>query len=179
VRDALSCCFAVNIPSGAQRAVAAAVDPKCSNRRNGFGLSSDDVSRGIRRLEEDLAIYYRLGLRTNLRIMICLLAEAYFVAAEYERGRQKVDLAIDTSAEIGDRWCLPRIHTVQAQLLRASGEIGAAEASLRKAVDIPWRRKLVVRRAHERPHRSLLRRLMRRGSPLKSRWYGYQEEYVF
>src|SRR4029077_17900089 len=53
-----------------------------------------------------------------------------------ERGIQQVNLAIDTSAEIGDRWCLPRIRTVQAQLLLASGEIGAAEASLRKAVDI-------------------------------------------
>jgi hypothetical protein len=31
---------------------------------------------------------------------------------------------------------LPRIHTIQAQLLRASGEINAAEGSLRKAVDI-------------------------------------------
>ncbi len=31
---------------------------------------------------------------------------------------------------------MPRIHTVQAQLLRASDEIDAAEASLRKAVDI-------------------------------------------
>jgi hypothetical protein len=68
--------------------------------------------------------------------MICLLAEAYFLAGEYQRGIQQVNLAIETSAEIGDRWCLPRIHTVQAQLLRASDEIDAAEASLRKAVDI-------------------------------------------
>ena len=64
-------------------------------------------------------MYNRLGLRTNLCIMICLLAEAYFVAGEYERGIQQINLAIDTSAEIGDRWCLPRIHTIQAQLLRA------------------------------------------------------------
>ena len=99
-------------------------------------VHTDNISRGIQCLEEGLAMYNRLGLRTNLCLMICLLAEAYFVAGEYERGIQQVNLAIDTSAEIGDRWCLPRIHTVQAQLLRASGEIDAAEASLRKAVDI-------------------------------------------
>ena len=99
-------------------------------------VHTDNISRGIRCLEEGLAMYNRLGLRTNLCLMICLLAEAYFVAGEYEKGIQQVNLAIDTSAEIGDRWCLPRIHTVQAQLLRASGEIDAAEASLRKAVDI-------------------------------------------
>ena len=97
---------------------------------------TDNISHGIRRLEDGLAMYNRLGLRTNLCLMICLLAEAYFVAGEYQRGIQQVNLAIDTSAEIGDRWCLPRIHTVQAQLLRASDEIDAAEASLRKAVDI-------------------------------------------
>ena len=31
---------------------------------------------------------------------------------------------------------MPRIHTIQAQLLRASGEIDAAEASLRTAIEI-------------------------------------------
>ena len=80
---------------------------------------TDDVSRGIRCLKEGLAMYNRLGLRTNLCIMICLLAETYFMAGEYERGIQQVNLAIDTSSEIGDRWCLPRIHTIRAQLLQA------------------------------------------------------------
>jgi predicted ATPase len=97
---------------------------------------TDNVSRGIRCLEEGLALYNRLGLRTNLCIIICLLAEAYFLAGQYERGMQQINLAIDTSTEIGDRWCLPRIHSVQAQLLQTCGEIDAAEASLRKAVDI-------------------------------------------
>src|ERR1700756_2485701 len=63
---------------------------------------TDDVSGGIRGLEEGLAMYNRLGLRTNLCIMICLLAETYFMAGEYQRGIQQVNLAIETSAEIGD-----------------------------------------------------------------------------
>ena len=54
---------------------------------------SDNISRGIRCLEEGLAMYNRLGLRTNLCLMICLLAEAYFVAGEYERGIQRVNLS--------------------------------------------------------------------------------------
>jgi hypothetical protein len=49
---------------------------------------------------------------------------------------EQANLAIATSSEMGDRWCLPRIHTIQAQLLRAQGEIDAAEANLRKAVEI-------------------------------------------
>src|SRR5262249_17142176 len=34
---------------------------------------TDDVSGGIRRLEEGLAIYSHLGLRSNLCLMLCLL----------------------------------------------------------------------------------------------------------
>ena len=41
---------------------------------------TDDVSGGIQRLEEGLAKYNRLGVRTNLCLMICLLAETYFMA---------------------------------------------------------------------------------------------------
>jgi class 3 adenylate cyclase/predicted ATPase len=97
---------------------------------------TDDVSGGIRRLEEGLAMYNRLGLRTNLCIMICLLAETYFMAGQYDKGMQQVNLAIDTSSEIGDRWCLPRIHTVRARLLETLHQADAAEASLRMAVEI-------------------------------------------
>ena len=74
-------------------------------------------------------MYRRLGLRTNLCIMICLLAETYFMAGQYEKGMQQANLAIDTSSEIGDRWCLPRIHTIRARLLQTFREIDAAEAS--------------------------------------------------
>jgi predicted ATPase len=97
---------------------------------------TDDVSGGIRRMEEGLAMYNRLGLRTNLCMMICLLAETYFLAGQYEKGMQQVSLAIDTSSEIGERWCLPRIHTIRARLLRTFGQVDAAEASLRMAVEI-------------------------------------------
>jgi len=49
---------------------------------------------------------------------------------------KQVNLAIDTSSEIGDRWCLPRIHAIRARLLQTFGEVDAAEASLRMAVEI-------------------------------------------
>jgi class 3 adenylate cyclase/predicted ATPase len=97
---------------------------------------TDDVSGGIQRLEEGLAMYNRIGLRTNQCIMICLLAETYFMAGQYEKAMQQVSLAINTSSEIGERWCLPRIHTIRARLLQTFGQVDAAEASLRMAVEI-------------------------------------------
>jgi predicted ATPase len=97
---------------------------------------TEDVSRGIRRLEEGLAMYNRLGVRLNLCLMICLLGETYFMAGQYEKGMEQANLAIATSSEIGDRWCLPRIHTIRARLLQTFGKVDEAEASLQTALDI-------------------------------------------
>ena len=91
---------------------------------------TEDVSRGIRRLEEGLAMYNRLGVRSNLCLTICLLAETYFMAGQYEKGMEQANLAIATSSEIGDRWCLPRIHMIRARLLQTFRQVDAAEASL-------------------------------------------------
>ena len=50
---------------------------------------------------------------------------------------EKADLAIATSSEIGDRWCLPRIHLVRGQLLQqTSDDPDSAEESLRVAVEV-------------------------------------------
>jgi predicted ATPase len=49
---------------------------------------------------------------------------------------EQADLAIATSAELGDRWCLPRIHMVRAQLLQMYCKVAEAEASLQTAVEI-------------------------------------------
>jgi tetratricopeptide (TPR) repeat protein len=97
---------------------------------------TEDVSRGIRRLEEGLAMYNRLGVRLNLCLMICLLGETYFMAGQYEKGMEQANLAIATSSEIGDRWCLPRIHTIRARLLQTFGKVDEAETSMQTALDI-------------------------------------------
>ena len=97
---------------------------------------TEDVNRGIRRLEEGLAMYNRLGARVNLCLMICLLAETYFMAGQYEKGMEQANLAIATSSEIGDRWCLPRIHTIRARLIQTLRKVDEAEASLQRALDI-------------------------------------------
>ena len=97
---------------------------------------TEDVSHGIRRLEEGLAMYNRLGVRSNLCLTICLLAETYFMAGQYEKAMEQANLAIATSSEIGDLWCLPRIHTIRGRLLQTFCQVDAAEVSLRMAVDI-------------------------------------------
>jgi class 3 adenylate cyclase/tetratricopeptide (TPR) repeat protein len=95
-----------------------------------------DVSRGIRLLEDGFAMYNRLGVRNNLCLIICLLAETYFMAGQHEKGMEQASVAIATSSEIGDRWCLPRIYTIRGRLLQTLRKIDAAEANLRMAVDI-------------------------------------------
>jgi predicted ATPase len=97
---------------------------------------TDDVSGGIQRLEEGLAKYNRLGVRTNLCLMICLLAETYFTARQYDKAMEQANLAIATSSQIGDRWCLPRIYTIRARLLQTFRKVDEADASLQTALDI-------------------------------------------
>ena len=97
---------------------------------------TDDVSGGIHRLEEGLAKYNLLGVRTNLCLMICLLAETYFMATQYDKAMEQANLAIATSSQIGDRWCLPRIYTIRARLLQTFRKVDEADASLQTALDI-------------------------------------------
>jgi predicted ATPase len=50
---------------------------------------------------------------------------------------EQANRALAASAEIGDRWCLPRIYMAHARLLQqASVSAEAAEASLRKALEV-------------------------------------------
>jgi class 3 adenylate cyclase/tetratricopeptide (TPR) repeat protein len=96
----------------------------------------DDI-QGLRLLEEGLAAYSRLGTRNNLTLAICLSAETLFMAKRHEKGMEQVNLAIATSSEIGDRWCLPRINMIRARILKETcPNVDAAEASLRMAIDV-------------------------------------------
>src|SRR5262249_1916668 len=97
---------------------------------------TEDVRRGIRQVEEGIALCNQLGLRSGLCLIICLLAETYFLADKYKAALEQTELAITTSSELGDRWCLPRIHMVRARILKAVGQSDVSEASLRMAVDI-------------------------------------------
>src|SRR5215831_1547818 len=99
-----------------------------------------DVAQGVRCLEEGLVAFNRLGLRSNLCLAICLLAETYFTSGRYESGMEQANRALAASSGIGDRWCLPRIYMAHARLLQqASPNAEAAEASLRKALEVAER----------------------------------------
>jgi class 3 adenylate cyclase/tetratricopeptide (TPR) repeat protein len=49
-----------------------------------------DVARGVQCLEEALAVFKRLGLRSNLCLAICLFAETYFTGGRYESAMDQV-----------------------------------------------------------------------------------------
>ena len=97
---------------------------------------TDDVSRGLRCLKEGLALYDQVGLRIHLCLPICLLAEAYLKSEQYQKGMEQANLAMAISSEIGDRWCLPRLHTIRGRLFQTLGQGDAAETSLKMAVDV-------------------------------------------
>jgi predicted ATPase len=96
-----------------------------------------DVAQGVQHLEEGLVAFSQLGLRSNLCLAICLLAETYLAGGRNESGMEQANRALAASSEIGDRWCLPRIYMTHARLLQqASPKASAAGASLRKALEV-------------------------------------------
>ena len=97
-----------------------------------------DDAQGLRLLEEGLAGYDRLGARNNLTLAICCLsAETLLVAKQHEKAMEQVNLAISTSSQVRDRWCLPRINMIRARILQETcSNMDAAEASLREAIDV-------------------------------------------
>jgi predicted ATPase len=96
-----------------------------------------DVAQGVQYLEEALAVFKGLGLRSNQCLAICLLAETYFTGGRYETAMDQVNQAITTSSEIGDRWCLPLIYMTHARLLQQTyPKADTAEASLRRALEV-------------------------------------------
>jgi predicted ATPase len=58
------------------------------------------------------------------------------MASYQHQAQERANLAIATSSEIGDRWCLPRIHAVRAHLHNTFRAIEKAEASLLEAIEI-------------------------------------------
>ena len=96
-----------------------------------------DVAQGVQYLEEGLAAFNQLGLRSNLTLALCLLAETHLTGGSYESSMAQLNRAITTSSEIGDRWCLPLIYMTNARLLQqASPNSDTAEASLRRALEV-------------------------------------------
>ena len=97
---------------------------------------ANDALAGIQRVDQGVTKFNQLGIRTNLCLMMCLSAETYFKAKQYDQALERANLAIATSSEIGDRWCLPRIHAVRAHLHHTFRAIEKAEASLLAAIEI-------------------------------------------
>jgi class 3 adenylate cyclase/predicted ATPase len=97
---------------------------------------ADDALAGIQSVEQGLTKFNQLGVRTNLCLMMCLSAETYFKAKQYDQAVERANLAITNSSEIGDRWCLPRIHAVKAHLHDTFHAIEKAEGSLLAAIEI-------------------------------------------
>ena len=105
----------------------------------GWALArTGEVADGVRRLEEGLAVWNRLGARSYLPRGHCLLAEARLLEERYGDGLEQVARALAVAAETGEQWCAARLHQLRAELvLQAHGRNDeAVETSLRAAIDI-------------------------------------------
>jgi predicted ATPase len=59
------------------------------------------------------------------------------VAKHYEKAMEQVNLAISTSSQVRDRWCLPRINMIRARIFQETcSNMDAAEVSLREAIAV-------------------------------------------
>jgi predicted ATPase/class 3 adenylate cyclase len=105
----------------------------------GWALArTGEVADGVRRLEEGLSVWNRLGARSYLPRGRCLLAEARLLEGRHREGLEQVALALATAAETGEQWCTARLHQLRAQLLlQEHGRSDeAVETSLQAAIDI-------------------------------------------
>jgi predicted ATPase len=104
----------------------------------GWALArTGEVTEGTQRLAEGLNAWTRLGARANLPSWLCMLAESYLLGRRYVEGLEQVAQALAVAEETGEKWYLPGLHHLRAELLQAQGRnADGAEASLRTAVDI-------------------------------------------
>jgi class 3 adenylate cyclase/tetratricopeptide (TPR) repeat protein len=103
----------------------------------GWALAlSGHVAEGVSKLEEGVATWSRLGIRSHLASAMCLLAEAYLQGERYQDAMHQADLALRTATEINDDRCVPRSYILRASVLLQFGRcnIEAAEANLQKAI---------------------------------------------
>ena len=98
---------------------------------------SKDAAEGIRCVEDGLTAWNRIGTRSNLCLSICLLAETYLAGGRHEEALEQANLALATSSELGDQWCVPLVHLIRARLLQQNPyNLEAAEAGLRTAINV-------------------------------------------
>jgi predicted ATPase len=105
----------------------------------GWALArSGEVEEGVRRLEEGLVMWDRLGARVYLPRGLCLLADTHLLAGRCAEGLGQVMRGLAVAEEIGEWWCAARMHQLRAELLlHATGRKDpAVEASLRTAIEI-------------------------------------------
>jgi predicted ATPase len=82
----------------------------------------------------DIRGAYCQRLSRSIDTATCLVAEGYFEGQRYAESTQQVELALATAAEIGDQWCVPRMHLCRARLFARENDIKAAEAALRAVI---------------------------------------------
>jgi class 3 adenylate cyclase/predicted ATPase len=97
-----------------------------------------DVPEGIRRLEDGLHTWHRLGARSHLPRATCLLAEGYLKGRRYAESMEQLELALAAAEEIEDQWCVPRMHILRAELLQhlGCGEADKAAEALQLAIAV-------------------------------------------
>ncbi|MBV8739991.1 MAG: adenylate cyclase, partial [Alphaproteobacteria bacterium] len=99
-------------------------------------VKNGDVAEGISLLRSGSAAYRATGAELWLPYQIALLARAYEIAGQIERGVALFDEALQITERTGERWFAAELNRHKGQLLLWQGHSAAAEELYRKALSI-------------------------------------------
>jgi class 3 adenylate cyclase/predicted ATPase len=99
-------------------------------------VKNGDVAEGISLLRSGSAAYRATGAELWVPYQIALLARAYEIAGQIERGVALFDEALQIVERTGERWFAAELNRHKGQLLLRQGHSEAAEELYRKALSI-------------------------------------------
>jgi tetratricopeptide (TPR) repeat protein len=95
-----------------------------------------DVDAGLAEIDEGMAMFYRSGAMVPLVYRACYVAEAQLLAGRVQQGIAAIDAAFEASRGRFDRYYDAEALRLRGELLARGGGARAAEAELRRALEL-------------------------------------------
>lgn len=104
----------------------------------GWALArSGETAAGLAKVEEGLAIWDGLGVRSYLPRALCLLAECQQLCGRHAEADDALNRGLAVAEESGEQWYVARLHALRGELFQvAVGDGREAEAALQAALGV-------------------------------------------
>lgn len=103
----------------------------------GWALAQDgQMEIGLNKLEKGISIFERTGAHIQIPNWYGLKAETLMRAGRLEDASSSVDYALSIARQTGDIWFIPRILSIQAQILRAENKTAQADGLMAEVARI-------------------------------------------